>query len=124
MPVKKAAPLARPAVRYWQGKAPKGVSEARSDSEDEEQDDNVEGDVAMSGEQDILNMPEEQPNDWTANIKDKVMKTMNVSLKDVNISEDGKVIIGGCEELGRTAAELDDDGITFLKFTTFELIRT
>jgi len=32
-------------------------------------------------------------------------KAINVSLKDVNISRDGKVIVAGREESGRTAME-------------------
>ena len=35
-PRKPAPRLARPAARYWKGKAPKGVDVAQSDSESEE----------------------------------------------------------------------------------------
>ena len=33
---------------------------------------------------------------------------INVARRDVNISKEGKVIVGGKEELGRTAAELEE----------------
>jgi len=37
----------------------------------------------------------------------KAAKAMNVSLKNVNISRDGKVTVAGREESGRTAMEED-----------------
>lgn len=107
MSTKKAAPLPRPAVRYWKGKAPKGVTETQSDSEEEEdeQPEFDEGDVGISGDQDILDIPGNDE-DIRGN---KAVKSMNVSLKDVNISRDGKVIVGGREESGRTAVEVEDE---------------
>jgi microfibrillar-associated protein 1 len=102
--VRKQAPrLARPAARYWKGKAPKGVTEVPSDSEeDEEPAVEEEGDVLIGGEQDIV---EEDDEDYLPKGPAKSSKSMNVSLKDVNISKDGKVTVAGREESGRTAME-------------------
>lgn len=106
--VRKQAPrLARPAARYWKGKAPKGVVNADSDSEDEEaQSVEEEGDVPIGGDQDIV---EEEEEDMPLH-KDarRSVKSMNVTLKDVNISKDGKVIVAGREESGRTTLEEEE----------------
>jgi microfibrillar-associated protein 1 len=108
--VRKQAPrLARPAARYWKGKAPKGATEVPSDSdEDEEPAVEEEGDVLIGGEQDIV----EEDDDGVPLPKDpaKFSKSMNVSLKDVNISKDGKVTVAGREESGRTVMEDETDG--------------
>lgn len=103
--VRKQAPrLARPAARYWKGKAPKGVVDVDSDSDAEEAPlPEEEGDVQIGGEQDIVDEAQE-----TTQLRKQPMKSMNVSLKDVNISKDGKVIVAGREESGRTAME--DEG--------------
>jgi hypothetical protein len=109
MSVRKQAPrLARPAARYWTGKAPKGVAiDSDSDAEDQisqEED----GDVPISGEQ---NLVEEDEDDTTSAhmvvTAAKSVKSMSVSLKDVSISKDGKVIVAGREESGRTVMEED-----------------
>ncbi|KAJ7596838.1 splicing factor, Prp19-binding domain-containing protein, partial [Mycena floridula] len=103
--VKKQAPrLARPAARYWKGKAPKGVVEADSDSDVEEEgvDEEAEGDVPVGGDQDIVDEDEDIP---LRQEPSRVSKAMNIALKDVNISRDGKVTVAGREESGRTAAE-------------------
>ena len=52
---KQAPRPARPAARYWKGKAPKGIKEADSESDEEdtrEQLDNG-GDVPLGGEQEF-----------------------------------------------------------------------
>ncbi|KAG5649937.1 hypothetical protein H0H81_001398 [Sphagnurus paluster] len=106
---KQAPRLARPAARYWKGKAPKGVVDAESDSEDEGavQSMEEEGDVPMGGDQDIVDDEEE---DMPLRTDVKVAaKSMNVALKDVNISKDGKVIVAGREESGRTAVEEEEE---------------
>ena len=98
--VRKQAPRpARPAARYWKGKAPKGVADAGSDSDDVEDTlpQEEDGDVPISGEQDLAGEP----------IHTGTGKSMNVSLKDVRISGDGKVIVAGREESGRTVVEAD-----------------
>ncbi|KAG1757988.1 splicing factor, Prp19-binding domain-containing protein [Suillus lakei] len=100
----------RAAGRYWKGKAPKGAAEFPSDSdEDEEQPElQEEGDVLIGGEQDIVE--DEEDEETTLPVKtgqDRVVKTMNLTLKDVNISKEGKVIVAGREESGRTKLEED-----------------
>jgi microfibrillar-associated protein 1 len=98
----------RAAGRYWKGKVPKGAAEYHSDSEDEDEEQpelQEEGDVLIAGEQDIV---EEEDDDEALPVKtgqDRVMKTMNLTLKDVNISKEGKVIVAGREESGRTRLE-------------------
>ncbi|KAF9052769.1 splicing factor, Prp19-binding domain-containing protein [Panaeolus papilionaceus] len=97
---KPAARLPRPAVRYWKGKAPKGAVEADSDSDAEEQNNEV-GDVEM-GDYD----EEEDVGELAINQRQDIPKsTMNIALKDVSVSKDGRVIVAGREESGRTALE-------------------
>ncbi|RDB29169.1 Microfibrillar-associated protein 1 [Hypsizygus marmoreus] len=108
-PGRKQAPrLARPAARYWKGKAPKGVAEAESESEDEGlQSMEEEGDVPIGGDQDIV---EEEAEYIVLRTEErKLVKSMNVTLKDVNISKEGKVIVAGREESGRTAMEEEEE---------------
>lgn len=99
----------RAAGRYWKGKAPKGAAEfsSESDEDDEEQlEVQEEGDVLIGGEQDIV----EEDEETTLPVKteqSRVAKTMNLTLKDVNISKEGKVIVAGREESGRTKLEED-----------------
>lgn len=107
---KQAPRLARPAARYWRGKAPKGVVDVDSDSASEEEgiaEDEVReededlplGAIEGDGDED----DDEDLSRKTA-AKDKQGKTMNISLRDVNIKE-GKVIVAGREESGRTLME-------------------
>lgn len=107
MSSRKAAPrLAKPAARYWRGKAPKGVADVDSESGSEEEDVSdappqdvpLTGDIGSSDEEDgagldIKAVPKESG------------RGIHVKLKDVNISEAGKVIVGGKEESGRTILE-------------------
>ncbi|KAJ6569592.1 splicing factor, Prp19-binding domain-containing protein [Mycena capillaripes] len=110
---RKPAPrLARPAARYWKGKAPKGVIDADSDSDEEEEEagpiQEEEGDVDIGGDQDII--PEDDDEDVKpVPVVQKPAKSMNVALRDVNISKDGKVIVAGREESGRTAMEDEEE---------------
>jgi microfibrillar-associated protein 1 len=109
---KQAPRLARPAARYWKGKAPKGVVDVDSDSDVEEPAQmEVEGDVPISGDQDIVDEEEEESMHLRTEAP-KSIKAMNVTLKDVNISKDGKVIVAGRVESGRTA--LEEDGAFIL----------
>jgi len=104
---RKPAPrLARPAARYWKGKLPKGAQVAAdSDSDEEEETPEVdEGDVPIEGDQDFADEEDIKPT-LRPTIKPGVTKAINVALKDVNISTDGKVIVAGREESGRTAME-------------------
>ncbi|KAG2049847.1 hypothetical protein BDR06DRAFT_960951 [Suillus hirtellus] len=101
----------RAAGRYWKGKAPKGAAEYPSDSNEEDEDQlevQEEGDVLIGGEQDIVR--EDENEETTLPVKTgqgRVVKAMNLALKDVNISKDGKVIVAGREESGRTKLEED-----------------
>jgi microfibrillar-associated protein 1 len=101
-PRKPAPRLARPAARYWKGKAPTGADDVLSDSE---------GDVLI-GDQDFGEGEDEEGPPIRAVTKPATTKAINVSLKDVNISKDGKVIVAGREESGRT--ELEGEFWSFL----------
>ena len=101
---KKDAPrIARPALRYWKGKAPKGVAEAQdSDSDTDNAPQNVEPtDVPIDG----LDASDNEEDEENIVPQQKVPKTMNVALRNVNISKEGKVIVDGKEESGRTLVE-------------------
>lgn len=119
---------ARPAARYWKGKAPKGAAELPSseeEDEDEVQEVEEEGDVPLGGEQLINGMGEgegedDEDEDGTSRAKGKKVGKMSVALRDVNISKEGKVIVGGKDEVGRTALEV---GMCSLRCAaTFELL--
>ncbi|KAI0668737.1 splicing factor, Prp19-binding domain-containing protein [Trametes maxima] len=116
---KPAARLPRPAARYWKGKAPKGADAAESESDydegAEEQEPQEEGDELIrdvGGDEEGEGVEEEE--DGLEVRRQKAVGrpargAINVSLRDVNISREGKVIVGGKEESGRTAAELEDE---------------
>ncbi|KAL0567503.1 hypothetical protein V5O48_014488 [Marasmius crinis-equi] len=111
-PVRKQAPrLARPAAIYRPGKAPKGADAVvDSDSDEEAQEIEEEGDVSIGGDQDIVQ--EDEEDEETMPIRKAPtakIKAMNVALKDVNISKEGKVIVAGKEESGRTAEEEEEE---------------
>lgn len=106
---KQAPRLAKPAVRYWKGKAPKGLVEVNSDSDaEEEAADLEEGDISINDHDD----EQEEDEEFGAIQKREVVKprAMNLALKDVSVSKEGKVIVAGREESGRTALE-EDEGI-------------
>jgi microfibrillar-associated protein 1 len=110
---KQAPRLARPAARYWKGKAPKGIADVDSDSDVEEVPQmEEEGDVPMSGDQDIVEEGDEEEATRLRMEAPKSLKAMNVTLNDVSISKDGRVIVAGREESGRTA--LEEDGALML----------
>ncbi|PPQ63210.1 hypothetical protein CVT24_005755 [Panaeolus cyanescens] len=102
---KPAARLPRPAVRYWKGKAPKGAVEAESDSDAEERE-NEDNEMEM-GEED----EEEDIGELSINQRQDIPKSkpMNITLKDVTVSKDGRVTVAGREESGRTALEQDEE---------------
>ncbi|KAJ3724303.1 microfibrillar-associated protein MFAP1, Zn finger, CCHC type protein [Lentinula guzmanii] len=110
---KQAPRLARPAARYWAGKAPKDVVEADSDTEEEEEDAQIEaGDVNIGGEQEIIQEGDEDEDDEVDMPMKKGVsksKSMNITLRDVNISKEGKVIVAGRQESGKTALEEDEE---------------
>jgi len=105
-PRKPAQRLARPAARYWKGKAPKGADEVLSDSDEEEelQQPEEEGDIQI-GDQDFGQEEDEDEAPIRAAAKPVVTKSVNIALKAVNISKDGRVIVAGREESGRTELE-------------------
>ncbi|KAL5518539.1 hypothetical protein ACEPAH_221 [Sanghuangporus vaninii] len=112
-----AAPRpARPAARYWRGKAPKGVAEL---SESEEEDEF--GEAQDEGGDEDIDMPlgavegaedEEEDDGGQETATRTKMKTvsarLNIALKDVDI-KDGKVIVAGREESGKTAMEESEE---------------
>lgn len=106
---KQAPRLPKPAARYWKGKIPKGVAQVDSDSEDEESpvEEQEQNDVPFSGDQEIKD-DQDEPEDISLRQEiAKPSKSINIALKDVDI-RDGKVIVAGREESGRTAVE--DEG--------------
>lgn len=107
--IRKDAPrLPRPAARYWKGKAPKGAAEAGSDSEDEATATPLEeGDVPIQDHQDASEDEEEE--DGIQLRRDVAKsKSISVALKDVSVSKEGRVIIAGREESGRTVVEAEE----------------
>ncbi|KAG8767722.1 hypothetical protein FRC12_006078 [Ceratobasidium sp. 428] len=91
-----AARPARPAGRYWKGKAPKGADvSALSDSDsDAGQEEGVEGEEQEIGE-DEFELAVKDETDAAATVKKGVAK-MSVALRDVDV-RDGKVYVGGQE---------------------------
>ncbi|KAI0307505.1 splicing factor, Prp19-binding domain-containing protein [Multifurca ochricompacta] len=112
--VRKQAPRpARPAGRYWKGKAPKDagdLSSSSDESDDEEQAPQEDGDVAFAGEQEFFHAEndeeQEEKGEQGREMGHRTGK-MNLALKNVNISKEGKVTIAGKDEVGRT--EMEDD---------------
>ena len=106
--IRKQAPrLAKPAVRYWKGKAPKGLAEVNSDSDVEEEPSNFEeGDIPINEHDE-----EEEDEGFGTIPKREIAKprAMNLALKDVSVSNEGKVVVAGREESGRTV--LEEEGI-------------
>ena len=110
---KQAPRPAIPVARYRRGKAPKGAVEL-SDSDEEEQE------VAENEEEEEEDLPlaaveaddddsedEDEENGKVARATGKgAAGKMSIALKDVDI-KDGKVIVAGREESGRTAMEGD-----------------
>lgn len=95
---------ARPAARYWKGKAPKGVTEVHSDSDvDEVAEDEAVVEERLDDE-DIEEFGMKQEREAVR------QRGMNIALKDVSVSREGKVVVAGREESGRTAME-DVEGI-------------
>ena len=108
--------LPRPAARYWKGKAPKGA-DALSDSDEEvaleAQEEQEEGDVSISdlgggGDEEEEEEEEENGLEVRPAVGKRVKGAITVALKDVTVSREGKVIVGGKEESGRTAVELEE----------------
>lgn len=97
---KQVARPARPAARYWKGKAPKGADALSSDSDEDEGQE--EGDEVEEGDEPI----EDVEDDDGLEVRERVAKgagKINVALKDVSISREGKVLIAGKEEVAGTS---------------------
>ena len=111
---KQAPRLAKPAVRYWKGKAPKGLTDVNSDSDAEEDPSNFEeGDIPINDHDD----DEGDEAFGTLPIQEMVKpRAINLALKDVSVSQEGKVIVAGREESGRT---LEEDEGTELRLGTW-----
>lgn len=111
--IRKDAPrLPRPAARYWKGKAPKGAAEAGSDSEDEATATPLEaGDILIEDHQDAGEDEEEEEDGIQLRRDVAKSKSISVALKDVSVSKEGRVIIAGREESGRTVVEAE--GMTY-----------
>ncbi len=106
--IRKQAPRpARPAGRYWKGKAPKGAADLSSsdESDDEREVPQEEGDVAFAGEQDFIHAEYDGDEEEEQGRKGQRTGKMSVALKNVNISKEGKVLIDGRQEVGRTEME-------------------
>ncbi|KAI9512288.1 splicing factor, Prp19-binding domain-containing protein [Russula earlei] len=105
---KQAPRLARPAGRYWKGKAPKGAADLSSsdESDDEKEAPQEEGDIAFTGEQFLhAELGGEEEEDEEQERKENRTGRMGIALKNVNISKEGKVIIAGRQEVSRTEPE-------------------
>lgn len=88
---KPAVRPARPVARYWKGRAPKGVAEVASDSDQDG------ADVAREEEEDVLIEEEEfleiEQDEDTPSVP---TKGLNLVLNDVNLAD--KVIIDGMQQ--------------------------
>lgn len=122
---KQAPRLPRPAARYWKGKAPKGAAEIESDSDDERAEDEFEqqreGDVLIkeAGDIDMGGSGGEEEDEGIQVPKaraDAKGKGMSVALKDVSVSKEGKVIVAGRLESGKT--EMEGEGALVYSGTT------
>ena len=110
---KPAPRLPRPAARYWKGKAPKGLAEVESDSDvDEAQESKIQedGDVQIRDIGDIeIGASGEEDEDMGIQVSktraDVKGKSISVALKDVSVSKEGKVIVAGRLESGKTEME-------------------
>ncbi|KAI1787817.1 splicing factor, Prp19-binding domain-containing protein [Ganoderma leucocontextum] len=111
--------MPRPAARYWKGKAPKGADAAPSESDEEEETDaqeaQEEGDVSISDvgggeDEDEDEEAEEDGLEVRPAVGKRVKGAITVALKDVTVSREGRVIVAGKDESGRTAVELEEGG--------------
>jgi hypothetical protein len=104
--IRKQAPRpARPAGRYWKGKAPKGAADLSSSDESEVPHVQEDGDVTFAGEQEFLHAKYDSDEEEENGHKGQSAGRMSVALKNVDISKEGKVLIDGKQEVGRTEME-------------------
>ena len=102
---KPAVRPARPVGRYWRGKAPKGAADLPSDSDSDDPNTREEGeyqdDVSIAGDVERSDIDSStRPLTTTSD-----QKQISITLKDVDISKEGKVIVAGREESGKTVME-------------------
>jgi microfibrillar-associated protein 1 len=106
---KQAPRLPRPAARYWKGKAPRGAVELESDSDEELEQQLEDGDVLIkdAGDIDMERSEEESEGIQLSGARADLKKkgSMNITLKDVSVSKEGKVIVAGRLESGKTEME-------------------
>ncbi|KAI6045195.1 microfibrillar-associated protein MFAP1, Zn finger, CCHC type protein [Pisolithus marmoratus] len=107
---KHAKAPAKPAGRYWKGRAPKGADVA-SESDEHEEEQALEQDVPVAGEHELQKDAEEDSEHDDFPTKTSVARSakINVALKDVQISRDGKVIVADRVESGRTLKEVEEE---------------
>lgn len=110
-PRKQAPRLARPAARYRTGQVPKGAGALASDSDEDEDEQLEAGQDAEEGDIAIEDIGGDEDEDEGGLEVRKVevgagkVRGMNVALRDVNISKEGRVIVAGKDEVGRTEVE-------------------
>lgn len=115
---KQAARLPRPAARYWKGKAPKGASDLPSsdESDTEDQDPSLQREPEEPGDEFIDTVEDEEEEEEraapvavaTEGVRGKV-QGVKVALRDVNISKEGRVIVAGKVESGKTQVEIEEE---------------
>jgi len=115
---KQAPRPARPAARYWKGKVPKGVAEVHSDSDSDHE--GVAVDEAAVEEQ----VDDEGIEEFGMKQERGVVKPrgINITLKDVSVSKEGKVIVAGREESGRTVMEIEEGVLSTISTAVHSLI--
>ncbi|KAI0074799.1 hypothetical protein K474DRAFT_1600937 [Panus rudis PR-1116 ss-1] len=115
-PRKQAPRLPRPAARYWKGKAPKGADALPSDSDEDDYDeDQQQHQPEEEGDVPIRDLEEDEDEDegglevgGRKVVGGQKKGGMSIALRDVNISRDGKVVVAGKEESGRTEVEQEE----------------
>ncbi|KAJ3485499.1 hypothetical protein NLI96_g4915 [Meripilus lineatus] len=111
---RQAARLPRPAARYWKGKAPKGAEGlASSDEDSDAEGQEHEREVEEEGDEFIQEV-EDEDEEVAAPVVEKKrprggITGVKVALKDVNISKEGRVIVAGKEESGKTQVEVEEE---------------
>jgi microfibrillar-associated protein 1 len=99
--------LARPAERYWKGKLPKNVDNFQQNSDSEEEtNEHEETDLVQDVPIGTVGSDEDDEAPPRSTVPAKgPQKTMNVALKDVKISSEGRVTVAGRTESGKTKQE-------------------
>jgi microfibrillar-associated protein 1 len=108
---RQAPRLARPAARYWKGKAPKGVDLAAAQSDSDEDQEGQQEARPEPGDEAVGEFvgSDDEEEELVPATRTTAKKSMNLALKDVSISKEGKVIVAGREESGKTTLEQDGE---------------